>query len=484
MKISRTTPCYYLTSVAKDRLHVFQTDKVKQILTMQLKNALLQMVGTLATTGCVLIVFCSLPSIASSQQTNGPGSRPPKTETGSSLSPLDYERYLTTVNLKNWDDGGDLSRFVYLHTSMVFPAADVRREGPVSVLRQKPDPGISAYQVHLADGRVMSFDQFVTRAAMVDGIVIIHKGRIVYEGYPHMDQSDKHLLFSVTKAYIGTLVGMLEADGSVNVSRPIEAYIPELNGTAWAGTSIRDILDMASGIDAPDGDIENPKSQHYRLEASLGWLEMTPELPDSVKSGLTFDFLKTLGRASAPGKYFVYSSANTFVLAWLIEKITGRRVYDVLSERIWSKIGAESDAQFVVNRRGIAISHAGLVATVRDMARFGLLFTPSRNVVASRAIIPANLITALEKGRKELVRLRRKADGQSSEMFGAYQWEEVTADAAFMKTGYAGQLLYVSPRKDLVVAYVGSEEFKDTHPTFNRVVRQVLQHSYHATPGQ
>ena len=64
---------------------------------------------------------------------------------------------------------------------------------------------------------------------------------------------------------------------------------------------------------------------------------MTPELPDSVRSGLTFDFLKTLGRASAPGKYFVYSSANTLVLAWLIQKITGRPVYDVLSERIWSK---------------------------------------------------------------------------------------------------------------------------------------------------
>lgn len=449
---------------------------------MQLKNALLQMVGTLVMTGWVLIAAGSLPSIASSQQTYSPGSRPPETEKAFSLSPLDYERYLTTVNLKNWDDGGDLSRFVYLHTSLVFPAANVRRDGPVSVLRQKPDPGISAYQVRLADGRVMSFDEFVTRVAMVDGIVIVHKGRIVYERYPRMDQSDKHLLFSVTKAFIGTLVGMLEADGLVKVSRPIEEYIPELKGTAWAGTSVRDILDMTSGIAAPDGDIENPISQHYRLEASLGWLEMTPELPESVRSGLTFDYLKTLGRASAPGKYFVYSSANTLVLAWLVEKITGRPVYEVLSERIWSKMGAGSEAQFLVNRRGIAISHAGLIATVRDMARFGLLFTPSRKVVASRAIIPANLINALEQGRKGLVRVRRNAEDKSSEMFGAYQWEEVTADGAFMKTGYGGQLLYVSPRKDLVVAYVGSEEFKNTNPTFGSVVRQLLKHSYHAAP--
>ena len=112
----------------------------------------------------------------------------------------------------------------------------------------------------------------------------------------------------------------------------------------------------------------------------------------------------------------------------------------------------------------------------------GLLRAESkfRRVKGHRAL--PTLIKALEEGRKELVRVRRNAVVKSSEMFGAYQWEEVTADGAFMKTGYAGQLLYVSPRKDLVVAYVGSEEFKDTNPTFNGVVRQLLEHSYHATP--
>lgn len=82
---------------------------------------------------------------------------------------------------------------------LVFPAASIQRAGPISILRNEPDSAISTYQVHLADGRAMSFDQFVNQVAMVDRIVIVHHGRIVYERYLHMDQSDKHLLFSVTK---------------------------------------------------------------------------------------------------------------------------------------------------------------------------------------------------------------------------------------------------------------------------------------------
>src|ERR1043166_7124002 len=225
----------------------------------KIKAVLLSVARTPVMMGCALIATCCLTGSVSSQQLNAAKPSTREAEATFRISPSDYDRYLSAVNLKNWDDGGDLSRFVNLRTSLVLPAASIPRTGPVSILRSEPDRALSTYQVHLADGRVMSFDQFVNQVAMVDGIVIVHHGRIVYERSPHMDQSDKHLLFSVTKAYIGTLVGLLEADGLINIERPIETYIPELTGTSWAGTPIREILDMASGIAAPDGDIENPK---------------------------------------------------------------------------------------------------------------------------------------------------------------------------------------------------------------------------------
>ena len=425
-----------------------------------------------------LIIACCLLNSASGQQTNDTSLSTREPEATFHIPASDYNRYLSAVNLKNWDDGGELSHFVYLRTSLVFPAATIPRVGPVSILPKEPDRAIRTFKVHLADGRSMSFDQFVNKVALIDGIVIVHRGRIVYERYPHMDQSDKHLLFSTTKAFIGTLVGLLEADGLINVDRPIEKYIPELAGTAWAGTRVRDIADMASGIAFKDGDIEHPKSEHYRLEASLGWLEMTPDLPDTVKEGRTYDYLKTLGRASAAGKRYVYSSANTLIVAWLIEKVTGRAVYDVLSERIWSKIGAEADAQLLVNRHGIAVAHAGLTATLRDVARFGLLFTPSRRVVAQQRVIPLSLVHALERGREDLEAAPNVPGSLGSVKASAYQWAEATADGAFMKSGYGGQMLYISPQQDLVVAYVGSEEFRDTDPKFSVVMQQLLQSVY------
>jgi len=430
--------------------------------------------------GCASMVVLCLLSIARAQQSDSVKPRSEAAQQTHTISSLDYGRYLATVNLKNWDDGGDLSRFVYLHTSLVFPTASVKRAGRISLLRSEPERAINDYQVRLADGRVMSFDRFVKDVATIDGIVILHHGHIAYERYPHMDQTDKHLLFSTTKAFIGTLVGMLAADGVIDVHRPIDAYIPELAGTAWAGTRVRDVADMASGIAAKDGDIEHPMSEHYRLEASLGWLEITPDLPENVRAGQTYDYIKTLGRASPPGKEWVYSSANTLVLAWLVEKVTRRAIYDALSERIWSKLGAESDAQFVTNRLGIGVSHAGLTATLRDVARFGLLFTPSRKVIAQQQIIPTSLLHAIEQGREDLAVKQDFLQLLDGVRVSAYQWGAITADGAFMKSGYGGQMLYVWPQKDVVMAYVGSEEFRDTDPDFRAVVRRLLQATYYS----
>src|ERR1043165_8625496 len=191
---------------------------------------------------------------------------------------------------------------------------------------------------------------------------------------------------------------------------------------------------------------------------------MTPDLPESVKAWRTFDYIKTLGRADAPGKTFVYSSANSLVLAWLIEKVTGRAVYDVLCERIWSKIGAESEAQLLVNRRGIAIAHAGLTATLRDVAKFGLLFTPSRKVITNQEVIPIHLLNAIKQGREDITLPKTILQQSGSVKESAYQWQAVTSDDAFWKGGYGGQMLYVSPGEEVVGGYAGSPKLPETPP--------------------
>jgi CubicO group peptidase (beta-lactamase class C family) len=190
---------------------------------------------------------------------------------------------------------------------------------------------------------------------------------------------------SVSKGYTSTLVAILEDRGLVDKNATIETYLPELIGSGWEGVSVLDILDMTSGIDCHEsnkGSYSDPAECYYQYEASLGWLGATEATFDSP-----YEYLASLQSHRPAGEAFEYTSPNTFILSWLVERITGKTFVEVLSEEIWQRIGAESDGLLSSPRRGVPIAHGGISATLRDVARFGLLFTPSWNVVATEPVI-------------------------------------------------------------------------------------------------
>src|SRR5688572_2154893 len=152
-------------------------------------------------------------------------------------------RLRRAVTLENWDDGGEISRFVYQHVSEIFPVAVVRRGGAVVSLPVEPDPRIGRYVAHNnEDGKAVTFDQAMSEGPF-DGLIVVHRGRIVYERYPRMRPVDRHLLFSITKAFVGMAVAILEDRGQVRLDRPISEYLPELKGTDWEAAPLRDVLE-------------------------------------------------------------------------------------------------------------------------------------------------------------------------------------------------------------------------------------------------
>lgn len=383
-----------------------------------------------------------------------PKSAPPPIAEAEGYSAEEAATFHRTTDVENWDDGGDRSRFVYRHPSEFFPHAVIHRGGPVSDLVYDLNPEIGTYESSLFSGARTSLDDYVTSAG-IDGFVLLHRGRIVYEVYPDMQQHDKHIAFSVTKAVVGTVVGILEDRGEIDLGQKIEFYIPELAGTAWAGIEVLDILDMASGMENGEADPQwwlDPLNTHFQLEASLGWMPRTADHPHAVRRGETYRFLKSLRRVEEPGKRYQYNSANTAVLGWLLEQVKRKPLAEVLSEEIWSKLGAESDALIGVNENGIPIAHGGMATTLRDLARFGLLFTESWEAVSDRRVISEALIRRIQEShrREPLESLRPGADHV------AYHWDGVTEDGAFFKGGFAGQLLIVYPSKDVVIAYFGT----------------------------
>jgi CubicO group peptidase (beta-lactamase class C family) len=386
--------------------------------------------------------------------------------------PTEAARLRGEVTLQNWDDGGDVSRFAYLHTSEIFPTAVIHRNGPLSVLEETRNPAVGAHLVQdlrTKSGSEETLDTYVAGDHGIDGFIVLHHGRIVYEAYPRMRVQDKHLLMSVTKAFIGTAVGILEDQGRIDIHRNVGQYIPALKGTAWESVTIQDVLEMASGMEGANESYTDPKNKHYQYEASLGWQPTTPDMPESVAQGDTYAYLASLKRIRPPGEAWAYTSVNTAILGWLLEETTGKTIADVLSEQIWSKIGAEADAQIVVNNKGVAVAHGGMITTLRDLARFGLLFTPSWRAAGGTQIISERFFNRITlNGRKELVKEWVFGPRPAWLDHVAYQWDAITTSGKFFKGGFGGQILYIAPQKDVVVAHFGTNKtLDDAGPILN-----------------
>ena len=378
-----------------------------------------------------------------------------------------------------WTMTGEQMAWSHKNAGQLFPTAIVHRAGPVRPLPQRPMPALADFPVTTPAG-AMPFDAFLhSDQSTALGLVILHRGSIVFERYPRMKDYQKPVYWSVAKVLPATLIRIFKERGEIDVSRPIEAYLPELGDSALAGVSVRDILDMASGLDCAD-EYEDRDSCYYQYSIAIGDGYRDPA--DAAAPDNPYDFVAALqvARQGPPGERFSYSGLNTFVLAWLVEKLTGHPFQDVLSREIWTKLGAEADAAYIAYRYGIPLTHGGFMARPRDLARFGLLFTPSYRRVSDARIISAGHIEFLRFGanpalRRSLGVALGETDGQAAALAGAapastgdgpyvhniYQWDYVHSDGTLYKGGWAGQGLIVNPVLDLVAVY--ASYFKDDH---------------------
>lgn len=377
--------------------------------------------------------------------------------------------------LDNWDDGGPLMRYVFLNMTEFWNHSLIPRGGPVRPLAQALRPEVARFITTTEAGKKPLLDY--VRASPVNGVVVLHRGRIVFESYPRMRSVDQHCYMSVSKALAATLIAILEDRGQIDVRKPVDAYLPALAGSGWAGVPVRDVLDMASGIgclESEEGAYANPAACYYQFEASLGWLRPTAATRDSV-----FDVMSSLKSHRPPGQAFEYTSPNTFVLGWLAEAVTGRTFAELLSTEIWQKIGAESAAVITAPRRGVPIAHAGVSSTLRDMARFGLLFTPTGRKGKNPLVSARYLDNIQKQGRPQLSRaaLGKESgtiDGEPAR-HNSYQWDFVMDDGDFFKGGFGGQGLYVSHSKDLVIAFFGTFDEIGKDHEMTRISRQLAK---------
>ena len=366
----------------------------------------------------------------------------------------------------------------------ILTTVNVYRSGPVSVLDYNLANNINTTEVNTPVG-LMNFQTFIDHdKSTVMGVVIAHKGKIIFEHYPRMEEHEKPIYWSVSKVLPATLLRVYEERKQLDVSKPIDFYLKELKDTSYAGIRIRNILDMASGLDCSDN-YETFESCYYLYSMSIGDGFRTEDAEDTP-----YDFvINTKIERNAPqGEIFSYSGVDTFVLAWLVEELSGMPYQDALSKEIWNKIGAESDASFIAPRYGIPISHGGFLANMRDMIRFGLLFTPSYKTVSEEKIISDDHIDLiLTKGNPKLMQnLYQKipsANMPDDLRHNIYQWDAVYENGDFFKGGWAGQGLLINPTRDIVAVWTGYKRDSEHDAREMRmIVREVLNTVYGETP--
>ncbi len=339
-------------------------------------------------------------------------------------------------------------RWAWSNMRQIVPTAAVwRGPGPVSPLRRNEQP-LGSLKVTTMDGRAINVDQALAET-YADGIVVLHRGSIVFERYfgvlqPHQ----QHIAMSVTKSFTGTLAGMLVAESAIDPAAPVTTYVPELAKSAFGDATVAQVMDMTTALKYNEV-YTDKNSDIWALRRANG---MAPSEPGSPS---LLEYLTTLDKQGEHGRAFAYKTVNSDVLAWIIRRVSGQSLSAFLSTRIWQPMGAEEDAYYNVDRLGIESGGGGLNTTVRDMARFGELMR-NRGSAGGRQIFPAAVVDDIARGGDP----EKFAPAGYATLPGwSYRnqwWVSHNPHGVYMARGIHGQSIYIDPKAEMVIARYAS----------------------------
>ena len=277
-----------------------------------------------------------------------------------------------------------------------------------------------------------------------DGMIVLHKNEMVYENYwLGNNENKKHISWSVAKSFISALVGIAYEEGLIDsLDDPVTKYLDDFKETGYDGVTIKDILQMSSGV------LFNEDYADYDSDIN--------RFGRAVATGTSMrDFSKTLTREREPGTYMHYVSINTQVLGFLLQEVTKKSISQYLYDKIWNPLGMEDSAYFILDDVKDEFALGGLNATLRDYAKFGLLYLQNGcwndNQIISKQWIEDSHSTDgihLVPGERET----------SSNPWGyGYQWwVPGFPDTDYTASGVYNQYIYIDPLSEIVIAKTSS----------------------------
>ncbi len=344
------------------------------------------------------------------------------------------------------------TRWAFSNMRSLFPTANLwRGAAPASILPEHLRDDLDAVTfVPLGSTEPMRWDDALS-ASYADAILIMHRGVIVYERYFGVTtQHTPHMSFSMTKSYYGTIAAMLVEEGLLDETATVAHYIPELTNSGFGDATVRQVLDMTTGIRYSE-DYSDPKAEVFAFALAGG---IFPRPAGYAGPDGYYAYLPTLRKEGRHGDQFTYKSVNTEVLGWLIGRVTGRNPVEVLQDRIWGRLGADEDAYMLVDSHGTGWAAGGLNATLRDHARFGEMMRLGGRLNGQQ-IVPEAVVSRIRQGAS-------KSDfamaGYKALPNWSYhdQWWVDSDNGVFAARGVHGQTIYIDSRAEMVIVRLAS----------------------------
>ena len=325
-----------------------------------------------------------------------------------------------------FDEGRIVGNFSNMNRAFL-TAAVPRGDGPVFDLPTGP-------QATLPETTAA----WITERA-ITSLVVLKDGQIVHESY-HLgtDPQDLRIGWSIAKSYVSALFGVLLAEGKIaSLDDPVIRYAPNLTGSAYDGASIRNVLQMTSGVQFDEDylDFDSDINRMGRVLARGGTM-------DGFAAGLT-------ARFADPGSDWQYVSIDTHVIGMVIRGATGRDIPSLLSEKIIQPLGLEAEPYYVTDGEGVAFVLGGLNQTTRDFARFGLMVAQMGRY-GDTQVVPSDWISASTQA---------SAPTDPGEIGYGYQWwiPVGAPEGVFMARGIYGQYIYIDQFRDVVIVTTAAD---------------------------
>lgn len=344
-------------------------------------------------------------------------------------------------------------RWTVCHIRELMPTTDVSRGiGAPSKLSYELDKNIDAITFMPTNSkRPMTWKQSLD-ANYTDGIMVMHHGKVVYERQNGcLNELGNHAAMSMTKSMTGLLAEILVTEGKLDDKALVASIIPELKNSGFGDATVRQVMDMTTALDYSE-DYADPNADIWKYSEAASPL---PKPKDYKGPNGYFEYLQTVKKNGEHGEAFNYRTINSDALGWIISRTTGKAVNELLSERIWQKIGAEQSAYMTVDAKGTPFAGGGLSAGLHDMARIGSLMLNKGEINGER-LFPAAVVDNIEAGGDKEAFAKADYKQLTNGSYTSMWWLFNNPTPIYAARGVHGQTVYVDPAADMVIVRFAS----------------------------